>query len=120
MAEWLTYRERCKKLEAEIESLKCQPATAEQTVERLLKSAGTLIEAAKTVIEIRSKEQHMGTISDGPETAGLTCNYCGNSIADADLYRCDECEKVFCEDCAPNREDDAPIDVCEQCMLADL
>lgn len=61
----------------------------------------------------------MGAICDGPENAGVTCNYCGNSIADADLYVCDECEKVFCEDCAPYRGDDAPIDVCGNCCIVE-
>lgn len=58
----------------------------------------------------------MGIICDGPENAGVTCSYCGNSIAEADLYVCDECKTVFCEDCAPYRDDDAPVDVCENCI----
>jgi|GEM_PF-4809513 len=59
----------------------------------------------------------MTTIGDGPENAGVTCNFCDTSIAESDLHVCDECGKVFCEECAPYREDDAPIDVCEDCIV---
>lgn len=40
------------------------------------------------------------------------CESCGDMEAE---YRCDECGKCFCVDCAPYREDDDPFDLCEEC-----
>lgn len=42
------------------------------------------------------------------------CRECGEPAE----YVCDVCGCNFCCDCAPHRpkDDDAPIDVCEQCI----
>jgi ribosome-binding protein aMBF1 (putative translation factor) len=43
-----------------------------------------------------------------------TCGLCDVGAAE---YRCDECGRNYCDDCAPHREDDAPVDVCLDCCL---
>lgn len=59
----------------------------------------------------------MGTVSNSPENASVTCNACNLGMSEVELYVCDFCECVFCQDCAPYRDDDddAPVDICERC-----
>ena len=45
----------------------------------------------------------------------LPCRFCGEPAE----YLCDECVAAFCSDCAPNRDDDAPVDVCTECIEED-
>ena len=60
MAEWVSYRERCKQLEAQLADLKQQPATNEQTVAWLLDAAEAFLRAAKTVLEIATPDAMSG------------------------------------------------------------
>lgn len=43
------------------------------------------------------------------------CQWCGNMEDEADLKWCDFCDKCFCTECEPSRDDDAPIDCCMEC-----
>jgi len=42
------------------------------------------------------------------------CDFCGQD--DWDRKHCDTCGKVFCTICEPNRNDDAPVNLCEDCV----
>jgi len=42
----------------------------------------------------------------------IKCDFC-NEPAEK---QCDICKASFCIDCEPNRDDDAPIEVCENCI----
>jgi hypothetical protein len=42
------------------------------------------------------------------------CLGCGNE--GTDRFTCDRCGNEFCNDCGPVRDDDAPIDLCENCL----
>ena len=44
-----------------------------------------------------------------------TCGICGEDCCD--VLVCDICGVWFCDACAPYREDEAPLDVCENCCL---
>lgn len=41
------------------------------------------------------------------------CFYCHDEMADLEL--CEECHHLFCDECAPCRDDDAPITLCLDC-----
>lgn len=47
-----------------------------------------------------------------PAAEAIKCDFC-NDWAD---YQCDICGANFCAACEPHREDDAPVDVCEDCI----
>lgn len=42
------------------------------------------------------------------------CAVCGLDEG-LDKQTCDRCGRLFCDDCGPYREDDAPFDLCEEC-----
>lgn len=41
------------------------------------------------------------------------CEVCGEK--DAAEYCCDQCDRCYCDDCGPSRDDDVPADYCETC-----
>lgn len=47
----------------------------------------------------------------------MRCFYCHEEMVA--LERCEECQNLFCDECAPYRDDDAPITVCLQCASDD-
>lgn len=50
------------------------------------------------------------------ESGDLTCDECSQSGNFADLYRCDGCGRIVCEDCLPTQEEFSPAEFCEACM----
>lgn len=45
------------------------------------------------------------------------CSFCGSPEEDcAFINVCDVCKLSYCDDCSPHRTDDAPIDLCEECI----
>ena len=57
----------------------------------------------------------MGTIADD-NSALLRCSLCGD--LESDMYTCDECGRVMCEDCKATfvDDDDIPSDYCHECV----
>lgn len=43
----------------------------------------------------------------------LVCLNCG--AEGTDTQTCDRCGKQICDSCSPERDDDSPIDICEEC-----
>jgi len=41
------------------------------------------------------------------------CLGCG--AEGTDTQSCDRCGKQICDNCSPERDDDSPIDICEEC-----
>lgn len=50
----------------------------------------------------------MGVLSD----TNVRCDLCGDDEA---THVCDLCNRNFCPECSPNRDDDAPFDWCIEC-----
>lgn len=45
----------------------------------------------------------------------MRCYSCDCDESESDLLWCDYCDQVFCSECAPYRDDDAPVNVCATC-----
>lgn len=48
-----------------------------------------------------------------PLVEAIKCDFCNDEPAEK---QCDYCGANFCIDCEPNRDDDAPVDCCENCI----
>lgn len=46
----------------------------------------------------------------------LRCCGCGGGVG-ANSYTCDRCGADFCDECSPDRDDDAAIDLCVGCCV---
>lgn len=46
-----------------------------------------------------------------------TCELCGKGWDDCELYRCDYCQSIICEDCKARITDpEFPQEICVDCM----
>lgn len=60
--------------------------------------------------EIDNANQRLNSTNAKPADV---CGGCESP--DADRYTCDRCGGDYCDDCGPERDDDAPIDLCDAC-----
>ena len=59
----------------------------------------------------------MSILCREPPTESATCELCGNTWDDCELYRCDYCQRIICEDCkARNADIDCPNEICAECV----
>jgi hypothetical protein len=47
--------------------------------------------------------------------SGGECFFCNDY--ESDVTACDECGRLFCSECEPYRDDNAPINLCEFCIV---
>ena len=61
----------------------------------------------------------MSILCPEPPHLNAACELCGNTWDDCDLYRCDSCKRIMCEDCkARNADIDCPNEFCIECVEA--
>ena len=53
------------------------------------------------------------------KTEDVCCEISTDSWEQSDLYRCDSCKRVICEDCKDgNADPDCPNEICVECVEA--
>lgn len=45
------------------------------------------------------------------------CDFCGDPDSEVELQQCELCGKWYCPECEPVRDDDEPVNVCEECFV---
>jgi len=58
----------------------------------------------------------MSILCREPPTENATCELCGNTWDDCNLYRCDTCKRIICTDCKASVHEDCPNEFCVECV----